>query len=129
MSNPEMSRIDGATFIQEKLISGKMIMKEVCKETGWSFPRVRSCAKTICKRLGCIYVRESVGVYYADPIDGTKLKPMFKKITPAELSNSPIEDEKGLEDMKDPDNLEDTGTPELKVSIEDAEKLFNSRLT
>lgn len=51
-------------YIQDTLLNGKLEMKDACNTLNWSFPRVRSKAMTICKKLGGEFVKESRGVYY-----------------------------------------------------------------
>jgi len=51
-------------YIRTTLINSKLEMKQACEELGWSFPRIRSKAATICKKLGGKFVKESRGVYF-----------------------------------------------------------------
>jgi len=58
-----MNKPQGVAYIQDCLVNGKLVMTLAVEETGWSFPRVRSRAITICKRLGGVFEKESRGVY------------------------------------------------------------------
>ena len=44
-------------------------MKDACKKLGWSFPRIRSRALTIAKKLNCTFKKTSRGVYVLEPIN------------------------------------------------------------
>jgi hypothetical protein len=51
-------------YIESALVNGTLEMKAACKELGWSFPRIRSRAQTICKKMGGTFEKTSRGVYY-----------------------------------------------------------------
>jgi len=60
-------------YIRNALINGKLEMKQACKDLGWSFPRIRSKAKTISKKLGGTFTKDVRGVYFLDT--GTNTQP------------------------------------------------------
>lgn len=62
-----MNKEQGVEYIQNALTSGELNMKEACKTTGWSFPRVRSRALTIAKKLNSTLTKRTRGVYYLKP--------------------------------------------------------------
>jgi len=63
-----MTKAEGVEYIKEQLINGKLIMADATEKTGWSFPRIRSRAITICKKLGGSFVKENRGVYIYDDV-------------------------------------------------------------
>ena len=69
-------------YISNALTHGELRMKEACKELGWSFPRIRSRALTIAKKLNSTIVKTSRGVYVLEPITETVE-------TPAEATENP----------------------------------------
>lgn len=54
-------------YIENALTNGELHMKETCKELGWSFPRVRSRARTIAKKLNSTLTKRARGMYYLEP--------------------------------------------------------------
>jgi len=61
-------------LLRELLIHDKLIMAELVIETGWSFPRLRSRAKTICKSLNGSLCKLERGVYYFEPNNTNNMK-------------------------------------------------------
>lgn len=60
--------VDVATeYIRDQLINDKLIMADATEKLGWSFPRIRSRALTICKTLKGTFVRLERGVYMFEP--------------------------------------------------------------
>lgn len=55
------------TYIQDKLVNGTLSMKEAVNELNWSFPRIRSKAKTIAKKLNGTLVKKARGEYSFQP--------------------------------------------------------------
>ena len=56
-------------YITNALTNEELRMKNACKKLGWSFPRIRSRALTIAKRLNCAIVKTSKGVYILEPLE------------------------------------------------------------
>ena len=69
MSNTQTvaSKTDAIKYITEKLTTSKLVMADATRDLGWTFPRIRSRAKTICKKLNGSFVAESRGVYVFVP--------------------------------------------------------------
>lgn len=61
------SVLEAVSYIRERLLNSKLIMAEATEELGWSFPRIRSRAKTICKKLNGKFVSTERGVYIIEP--------------------------------------------------------------
>lgn len=55
-------------YITNALVNGELHMKAACKELGWSFPRIRSRALTIAKKMKCSFIKTSRGVYVLEPL-------------------------------------------------------------
>ena len=55
-------------YITNVLVNGELHMKAACKELGWSFPRIRSRALTIAKKMKCTFMKTSRGVYILEPL-------------------------------------------------------------
>ena len=55
------------TYIQDKLVNGTLVMKDAVSELNWSFPRIRSKAKTIAKKLDGTLVKKARGEYSFQP--------------------------------------------------------------
>lgn len=51
-------------YIQDALVNSKLKMKKAVQELGWSFPRIRSKAKTIAKKLNGVLTKDTKGVYF-----------------------------------------------------------------
>ena len=56
-------------YITNALVNGELHMKAACKELGWSFPRIRSRALTIAKKMKCTFTKTSRGVYILEPLE------------------------------------------------------------
>ena len=56
-------------YITNALTNGELYMKAACKELGWSFPRIRSRALTIAKKMKCTFTKTSRGVYILEPFE------------------------------------------------------------
>ena len=56
-------------YITNALVNGELHMKTACKELGWSFPRIRSRALTIAKKMKCTFMKTSRGVYILEPLE------------------------------------------------------------
>lgn len=56
-----------ATYIQERLTTSTLSMKEAVTTLGWSFPRIRSKAKTIAKKMNGTLVKKARGEYAFQP--------------------------------------------------------------
>ena len=86
---------EAANYIETALISGHLVMKDACKELGWSFPRTRSKAQTICKKLGGTFIKKERGVYYLNPNDSTpkEIQTPEETITTAAVVDPPDEQE------------------------------------
>jgi len=54
-------------YITNALTTGELVMKTACDDLGWSFPRVRSRAQTIAKKLNGIFKKSARGVYFLEP--------------------------------------------------------------
>lgn len=52
-----------AKAIQEALLHGELSMKTIVEQSGWTYPRVRSKARTVAKKLGGSLEKRSRGVY------------------------------------------------------------------
>ena len=50
-------------YIQEKLTTSTLVMKDAVTTLNWSFPRIRSKAKTIAKKLNGTLVKKTRGEY------------------------------------------------------------------
>jgi len=57
---------DATNYIKNTLVTGELNMKEATKALGWSFPRIRSRAKTICKKLDGVFTKKSRGIYFLE---------------------------------------------------------------
>lgn len=70
MSNKEpVSVAEAVSYIKDRLINDKLIMAEATEKLSWSFPRIRSRARTICKKLNGKFVSVERGVYILEPQD------------------------------------------------------------
>ena len=68
MSNQIEASVDQAIkYIRDKLINDKLIMADATETLGWSFPRIRSRAHTICKKLNGTFTKVERGVYILQP--------------------------------------------------------------
>lgn len=78
----------GVKYITDALINEKLQMATACKELGWSFPRIRSRALTVAKKMNCAIVKVSRGVYILEPL---------KKSGSTNLEDGPklVEDDEG----------------------------------
>lgn len=65
VATPEMA----VEYITNALANGELHMKEACKELGWSFPRIRSRAHTIARKMKCAFMKTSRGVYILEPLE------------------------------------------------------------
>jgi len=54
-------------YLQSKLTTSTLIMKEAVATLGWSFPRIRSKAKTIARKMNGELVKKSRGEYAFQP--------------------------------------------------------------
>jgi hypothetical protein len=54
-------------YIKNALTTGELHMKDACKTLGWSYPRIRSRALTIAKKLNSTLTKRTRGVYYLEP--------------------------------------------------------------
>jgi len=59
--------IEAVEFIQNALVGGELNMKTATEALGWSFPRIRSKAKTIAKKLNGTIAKKSRGIYLLEP--------------------------------------------------------------
>jgi hypothetical protein len=57
---------EAITYIKNALLTGELNMKDAVDTLGWSFPRIRSKAKTISKKLGGTFTKKSRSIYYID---------------------------------------------------------------
>jgi len=73
---------EAVEYIRSALINGKLNMKEATTELGWTFPRVRSRAKTICKKMKGTFEKESRGVYIFQPGDEATIIPVQSTVSP-----------------------------------------------
>lgn len=94
--HPPVATVERAVeYITNALTDSKLYMKEACKELGWSFPRIRSRALTIAKKMNCTFTKVTRGEYILTPINDTTE-------TPAETPVEAINTEPSL----DPDEVE-----------------------
>ncbi len=104
-------------YIQTALINGKLEMKQACEELGWSFPRIRSKAMTICKKLGGEFVKESRGVYFLRTNQAEQPE-TGNEITEDSAEDIPTAEEVEAAIMK---NLEDNVISNSSENVEDAQ--------
>jgi len=64
-----VSVTEALSYIKDKLVNGRLVMQEATEALGWSFPRIRSRAKTVCKKLNGKFVSVERGVYILEPRD------------------------------------------------------------
>jgi len=57
---------EAVEFIQNALVGGELNMKTATEALGWSFPRIRSKAKTIAKKLNGVMIKKSRGIYFLE---------------------------------------------------------------
>jgi hypothetical protein len=62
-----VSAAEAGEYIRRALVEGKLNMKTATTDLGWAFPRIRSRAKTICKKMNGTFEKESRGIYYFQP--------------------------------------------------------------
>lgn len=68
--HPPVASTDTAVeYITSALTDGKLLMKDACKDLGWSFPRIRSRALTVAKKLNSTFTKVSRGVYILEPLE------------------------------------------------------------
>ena len=79
-------------YITNALLHGKMHMKEACKELGWSFPRIRSRALTIAKKMNCVFTKTTRGVYILEPIGAPVSEETIENPAVAVTSDSTLVD-------------------------------------
>jgi len=91
-----MSPTEGVEYIRDQLVNGELIMADATEKTGWSFPRVRSRAITVCKRLGGKLEKKERGVYVYESV--TECMPVGD-ITPPTKDDS--DDENTQEQLSD----------------------------
>ncbi len=72
MSNGQepASVTEAVSYIKDCLINGKLVMAEATAKLKWSFPRIRSRGRTICKKLNGKFVSTERGVYILEPQEG-----------------------------------------------------------
>ena len=68
VNSPVAAAAQAIKLITDQLTNGELHMKSTCKELGWSFPRIRSRALTLAKKMNCTLVKVTRGVYILDPI-------------------------------------------------------------
>lgn len=73
---------EAVAYIRDHLLTGKLVMAEASKQLGWTFPRIRSRAKTICRALGGEFTKEMRGVYFCK--NNSDSAPTSPEITIAE---------------------------------------------
>ena len=61
-------------YIKSQLIESILVMKDAKKITGWTFPRIRSRAITICKNLKGTFEKVERGVYMFQPTPPERLQ-------------------------------------------------------
>jgi len=64
MSTQTATKEVAEKYIQDALVNGKLEMKAAVKELGWSFPRIRSKAKTLAKKLNGVLTKDTKGIYF-----------------------------------------------------------------
>lgn len=116
--HPPVASTDTAVeYITSALTDGKLLMKDACKELGWSFPRIRSRALTVAKKLNSTFTKVSRGVYILEPLETAVSKtlestPEITDENPTTAESAVVENDATIVD--DPtDNLTEEDEPTL----------------
>jgi len=57
---------EAVEYIKTALISGELNMRDAVQTLGWSFPRIRSKARTIAKTLNGILTKKARSIYFVE---------------------------------------------------------------
>ena len=101
-------------YITNALVNGKLHMKAACKELGWSFPRIRSRALTIAKKMKCTFMKTSRGVYILGP-----LNPLLDPTASVVEDSTEINSDTLIagEDVDDEDDTDEDDTDEVEAAL------------